>query len=458
MGISYIPGNEQLLAPAFEKIAEGVANVLQPNKRFQDAVLGAIVQNPGLIQEFANFEASAPGTLNKLGIGGLAAVPPSPDAEFQAKNRGKIVAGKEGALEAETLKNNLDAERIRGAFKLLSSPDADGVARDAALKLITGQTQDERTISAERAKQAPIETEAMRTETDLKAQQAALASKGLAAAQRILSEGPDVSLTKFMNGEYEPDELLAIASTPFWNVIQAQMNIYGDELRMRHQFRTENNALERQKYMAATELFLQLGRGSPQDAYQYMFGGGALKASQGQTLEGGQAEIAEGLRQITDQSRAAKALAANQRFLTALETFRRIPDLKNPDSEAEKRLAADGINAALMERAVFGAPVFSVTYEEVTKQRGLGRLLYGPSKVKELVFRDAKGNIVPVSQVVAATDKVPTGPADSDLQPYVDAYQAADSATKARLLSTWRGQSGTSSQFLVRLEAALGIK
>lgn len=106
MGVSYIPGPEQLLAPAAAQIAEGLQKYLQPQKEFQQRMQQAIGQNPALMGQLADVEYEAPGTLQRLGFGALgvtiASLPPSPQKQFQVQNREKIVRGATAKLEADT--------------------------------------------------------------------------------------------------------------------------------------------------------------------------------------------------------------------------------------------------------------------------------------------------------------------------------------------------------------------
>jgi hypothetical protein len=101
MGISYIPGPEQLLAPAVDTIAKGVLKFLNPNRDLQFAVRGAMATNPELLQHMADIEGNNPGTMAKLGLGPLSDIIGSVSQSAGALTEKALRPGAAGAATAQ---------------------------------------------------------------------------------------------------------------------------------------------------------------------------------------------------------------------------------------------------------------------------------------------------------------------------------------------------------------------
>jgi hypothetical protein len=161
MGISYIPGPEQLLAPAVDQIAKGVMKFLNPNRDLQFAVRGAMATNPELLQHMADIEGNNPGTMAKLGLGPIADIIGSVSQSAGALTEKALRPGAAGTATAQqgaarstaemtTQKNQLNSDIIKKAGTIMGADPS--ISFDAALRTLTGQTGTERTAEETKAK------------------------------------------------------------------------------------------------------------------------------------------------------------------------------------------------------------------------------------------------------------------------------------------------------------------
>lgn len=459
----YIPGNEQLLAPAFAQITESLVNLINPNKKFQDAVLAAISKDPSLIQKFADFEASSPGILKNLGIPALGGVKPSVEAQATEATR-------EPVIEAKKLEAGLDVDRLKAVTDLLKKrPD---VNFDMALRLVTGETQAQRTVSEEKAKQAPIQTEVLGLQRDVakaavpgELAKADLATRGFQAAQQMLTDGVDVTLDKVLNNEYTAEQLMGIAQTPLWDVLKQQMQMLTDQLRLRYQAFGDNQTLERLQLAHAFQVFTEAGAvGSVPAARNYIYGGGAAIAAG--LLDKPEASLSPEERELVAIHKglgAARALedqqnkaALNSKLTQAIANYRLIAN-SDKVTDAQKQMGAQAINNVL----VAGRAPFSVEYG-ATKRTFLGIDRFAPDK-KDLIFKDAQGNPVDISVINAwmdTTTETPTKPKFSPaIQSKVDYFTSLSTpGEKEAALAKWRAELKDYPAQLAELEAALGVK
>lgn len=216
MGISYIPGPEQLLAPAATQISEAVVNYMRPDLKFQRAMQMQLGQNPALIQQFADVEANAPGTLARLGFGQLGSMisqtSQSAVGRGEAAQRPGAAANAVSAQEADTAKNMYTADNIKTAAALVREKPE--LAFDAALRLVSGETAAERSQNEDKATVSKLTTDQIE-QGKLKANknQPAIPPEQLQKDARMMANGQlDGSLlnTYLNNNEVREGFLLAV--------------------------------------------------------------------------------------------------------------------------------------------------------------------------------------------------------------------------------------------------------
>ena len=155
MGISYIPGPEQILAPAFQQIMTGLQQYLQPNRAFQEKMRAEIAANPDLLQKLADLNTINPGVLNQMGFGPLTGViggtPQSIQSQFQQENRPAILGALKGETEAKSAASTVDVAGSRAIMEAIGKDPT--LSYDAAVRSLTGETPTVRAqLPAQKAK------------------------------------------------------------------------------------------------------------------------------------------------------------------------------------------------------------------------------------------------------------------------------------------------------------------
>ena len=403
MGIQYIPGAEQLLAPAAMQITQGVLKFLNPNKDLQQAMTRAMAQNPELVQHMADMEASAPGTYERLGLGAdiagtLRQVPMSAAATTeQALRPGAAGTAKsqQGAARATAdatsktagptadltnAKTALNADVVKGAAKIMAADPS--ITFDAALKTLTGETGAER-ASAER--KGKLET--------------AVVDKNLEALQRAGKLPKNLEevnwrdkANEFMNG----------------NLSGAEATAYFGNQDTREAFSAALDAVKLDKQLAAQKALTAL-RGDPtlgnfrtQKAFQeYQKSGGVGTLDQWESFlftPEGQAR-AKGLTNGTikpttqqDQDLLSVAKVTRQQIDTDKlsqvtlindKIAKQLTQVDNAPSDQAREVMLQGLNQLLSERASLGGMKVSAAYND------RGMLL--PGRVE---YKDEKGKLL----------------------------------------------------------------
>lgn len=466
-----LPSAGQYVGQALAPVIDAVGNMLNPNKRFQESVLDAISKDPTLIQKFADFEAGSPGILKQLGIPALGGVTPTPEAEFAAKMRQQIIGGAEAELEKNTAQSKLDAELIRAAQKVLVNPESPKEARDAALKKLGLGTTDQRTIESEQALAAPAARQLTETRAKVEAAEAPgeieaakLKTTGYEVARTMLNDGPDVTLEKFKNNEYTNEQLMALMSTPFKDVIKLQLDREMEQRRINAMYSGDSDALARQREAEAARLFFEVnGAGSKEAAYAYLHEGGQAYAStlvgKDETTLSPQERQLLAIHKALGAARQIEASKVTQqtlsRLTTAVSEFRRIADSKG-DNEGQLQLQTQVINGILAEA---NAP-YTAFYGK-SGERGITNPFGGS---KDIRFKDSSGKVVPLESVAArlttgepvATPKVDLTPAQ---QAEVDKYNALKTdADKQAFIARVRGDLKNDPVALDKFERAIGVK
>jgi hypothetical protein len=378
MGISYIPGPEALLAPAAQQIASGLERFINPNLQFQRQMQAALATNPALIQQLADLESNAPGLLQQMGFGELgnsiANVPQSIQAMIQQGSRGAVT-------EALRDKSNVDI---------------------AATRAVTGQTPTE--ISTDKVRKLLAEKGYAAMEDPEVAAYVGRASVGYKPGDvasdkyqeqtftkglQMLSEGPDVTISKFLNNEYSPSELNAIFATPMGQALSAQLGIYSDRIRAAAM---KDNKSETLAKLYQAEAF-QLSR----DTGVYDLPA-ALGVVTGKTTRDNATPEAKKIFDAIDQMKAekkAERIANNSKNISIqLNAYQ-----KAKDDETRKGIVT-AIDEMLNANTTFGAPRYRAVFEQTES-----KMFPGPSK--NMVFKDPFGNTVPAEVAVAAVPPSP---------------------------------------------------
>lgn len=147
---TYIPGAETSILPAIQGMGDHIAKLLAPNADFQRHMQKMLGDNPELVQKFADVEVKAPGTLAKLGFGGLGdTITQTPESAQSILDRttkpAQVAAGK-SKVAADTGKSDLSAIESQAIMKFMGEhPDA---TLDFAEKTVTGSTAAEKKAAA----------------------------------------------------------------------------------------------------------------------------------------------------------------------------------------------------------------------------------------------------------------------------------------------------------------------
>lgn len=221
--VQYIPGPESTLGPAFQQIAEGITKFFKPNLAFQMQMRDTLARNPQLIQHLADVEALAPGTLQNLGFGALGGIiqqtPESPAANVARTERATIGDTQRQQVQGEALKTKLDITKLQTATKILGDPEQAQVAKDAALQLLTGQTEAQRETATAGAQTAKVKATEAEAELPANLKKTALEGRVLDEALKTLPDDlKGVNFRQlarqFARGELDGATLTSIYMTP----------------------------------------------------------------------------------------------------------------------------------------------------------------------------------------------------------------------------------------------------
>lgn len=490
--VQYIPGPEQLLAPAAQQITEGVLNFINPNRQFQQAVQAQLAQNPEIAQHFANLEASSPGLLQSLGIGRLASIPPSPEKEFELKNREAIVKGREAQLGAQTAGAVYTQQDIQNALQYVS--ENPNIRIDQALQRLTGQTTSERLIKQEEATQAPLKTAAMKSGLPVQQAEDQFRLESFNAANDLLQNGPEVSMQRFLappdKGGYTNRQILGITSSPFWPAIKAQLDFQNDRYRIALMSGRQDDAMERLREANAFKLFTELADPNiTLEGVKRVIGRGPGEVIDPADTEG--KAIEAGISRLNNKQKEDLLSDLNKNLtatLIRIQSSQSSKDTQGEKGDAFRALTTQELNDLLARKArIMGTKPFTVSWGPATVVRSKPGEPYkeGPrnrifSNPKDLVFRDPEGRIVSGEQALLNTPSPSTTPtpppASKDtssttsktgkealgplpptmLNAMVADYNRASAGEKAAMLARWRTEAPADA--IRQIEAAIGVK
>lgn len=220
-----LPGLGELLGPGIQDFAKGLESYLKPNLEFQKGMQKLIGANPQLAQQFADLEANAPGTLNRLGFGELgkiiSQIPESEQSQFQRQNREKILGVQEQKLNLEGAQTGFDFERLNDTINYLKDPNNKEIKADIVLKKLTGETsaQRRRTEAQATTEEAQATTAPQYFQEKLKQEQAA--SQKAQIGQKLQLLAPDMAhydfaraAERFFNHGMSGEESASLLATP----------------------------------------------------------------------------------------------------------------------------------------------------------------------------------------------------------------------------------------------------
>jgi hypothetical protein len=162
MAIQVLPSTGDSIAGTITGLAGSIDKYLNPNRDLQIAMQKAMAVNPELIQHMADLEANNPGYTARLGLGpDLSSIVSSigQSAASQAETATRPGAAKQAvAQQAATTstadltvnKDKLNSDIIQKAGKIMGADPS--ISFSAALKTLTGQTEEERTSAQRKGK------------------------------------------------------------------------------------------------------------------------------------------------------------------------------------------------------------------------------------------------------------------------------------------------------------------
>lgn len=95
--VQILPGVDQYLSRGIQQLGDTLSLFFETDRRTQRAIRDMLIKNPDLVQDFADLEARAPGSLKRLGFGRIADLvrqtPESVEQATKRATRGDVVAG-----------------------------------------------------------------------------------------------------------------------------------------------------------------------------------------------------------------------------------------------------------------------------------------------------------------------------------------------------------------------------
>jgi hypothetical protein len=386
MGITYIPGPEGLLAPAAAQIAQGLEQFINPNRQFQRAMQAELAKNPAMIQQLADLESSAPGLLESMGFGNLGAsianVPQSIQAMIQQGSRGAVT-------EALRDKSNVDI----AATKAVTGQTPTEISADRVRKLISEQgvkAMDDPEVAAYVGRASlgykPGDVASQKFEE-------ATMTKGL----QMLSEGPDITISKFLNNEYSPAELNAIFATPMGKALGAQLDVYTNRIRAQAMKDNREETLNKLYQAEAYDLAKRTGEFDLNAALRIVKGDVTPE-----TAGANEKKIFKKLADMEADEKAAVVLKIDNAITTAISRFSTIKKAKGVSEQqasTSRQAIVKQIDNLLQSRAGLGAPAYRVEMKSEDPFFGAPRDM--------LTFKDPFGNTVPAELALAGVPPAP---------------------------------------------------
>lgn len=375
-----IPGFEEQLGPALQALMQGVNHAVNPDFDFQKAMKQHLATHPELIGQLAKSEAGAPGTLVKLGLGPLAQTvsnqPLSPQDQYEMENRDKIAANLASATNASTATNTLTGQKAVAGSKALEDPTT---AAQAGSVAATGMPTWE--LASGEQKLAMQKTYG-----------------------EILKQGSPITLQKIKNNEYKPEQLAAIMNSPLGDGLKMQLQIEQEDARLRMMRRQEGNSeAQMDRLLSAQSLTMWKDSGmvgSPA-AFKQMLQNPSeydrvSKLTPENLPEADKPMYAaiQGMQNMSAFNKQTQAQSFTKNISAAIAAFDAIKN--DPKFDSSRAVEVDAINGNLAARAaVTGGPRYTATLEKV--HRGLTPI----GDRKELVYKDASGNIVDTGTAIS---------------------------------------------------------
>jgi hypothetical protein len=447
MGISFQPGPEALLAPAAMQISQALQQLLAPNYQFQLGLRQALATNPALIQQLADVEALAPGTLAGLGAGNVAdtitRTPQSAQGEFQQQNRGKIVKNAETNLEADTIKGMMTIDEAKTIFDLMQKDPK--LKIEDAMRKITGETATQR---------------AQRPAAELSG---ALAQDKLNALRDFdTRQGNKVDMVslarQFVAGKTTTGQLAPILALhpEQWN---AALNHVMTERQNAHQIALRAlmdgpNSASTFMMQKAFQMFDQSNAGSPDVWQSYLYGNNgkgrkeeaeALSKQAANTLTPDQRDLVEVYnadKQMKFQARQRVVGDFVQDMVRAVDDFG--VDLQAGLPDASLQIKLQGIQQLLDVQSSWTGKTLIAKYGDIPgSDKGMMKIF----EDEGLYFQDEKGNILlpqdAIPQMVPAQEQSNQTKTREQVavQSMIDSYSKLSPAQQKILLDAWRAEN-----------------
>jgi len=89
MAVQILPGIDEYLRPGIQKLGDTISLFTETDRRTQKAIRNMLIENPSLIQQFADLEYKTPGSLKKMGFGSVSDMISGvgPSMELQSEER-----------------------------------------------------------------------------------------------------------------------------------------------------------------------------------------------------------------------------------------------------------------------------------------------------------------------------------------------------------------------------------
>lgn len=428
--VTYIPGPESLLAPAAREISDAIVKFLQPDREFQDQLRQTIATKPELIQDLADLEFNAPGTLERLGFGPVgetvAGVQPRPETEARRGSREDIVGLLQEQLGLQRGQVQLDRAVLDEAIGLIGSGDQTRI--DAGLKLLTGQTEAQRrtteaqaTVAETQAEIAPEVAAAQRTaaQRQQREDQFVLNLPELDAPVDVLSIARDLRAGRVT----DPNLIAQIFAAPGMDVMLSQAfrqveleMVHAQQVQM-EAMRSGREATTNLRVQTAFNLLNQTKTGTIQ-AWEAVLFDPAVRDMMPELYAKDPVELTREERDLIAVDQANKRLGIQTRMAETARFNSQILDVHSRIKmaegsvqglkQAEADLLVNQLNEILKDRALVTGQEFRANWGKIPESG----TIFGLGAREGLYYTDAQGRPIPESIALSGA-AMPTLSADA---------------------------------------------
>lgn len=232
------------IAPSFNNFSQKLPDIINPNRKYLQEIRQQLALNPELLRQYADMEQESPGTLERLGLGGIAkqvkGMSPSSGLMLERRKR-------------ENLKSTLSPDET-SQIRAKDLGVADPLAREQARENLTA-TKVNTSYQLSATKQNDLQTEIMENTKQGRYAEAQASVQKMAtynAAKQIvdrLSKANKSVFKAYQEGLLRPEEMAAIQAVPeYQSAWEAEFSVWKE--REDQEYRKEANRINRMNLSA----------------------------------------------------------------------------------------------------------------------------------------------------------------------------------------------------------------